>query len=160
MIHANNHVGVLYRLRYTITWALLHKCVYDQLCYKCANLMAHKVLCWSVGFWATEEIYCTIDKNRYLVHERKRGICNGNNMMGTRDESMIGVASVKDITTNKQVLSLSLSLDVRKLMAMHDMSIWSRLHWMLDNTHKSHYGYNKITSQLLNCALCPTNRWK
>ena len=31
-------------------------------------------------------------------------------MMGTRDESMIGVASVKDITTNKQVLSLSLSL--------------------------------------------------
>lgn len=44
-------------------------------------------------------------------------------MMGTRDESMIGVASVKDITTSKSSLSLSLSLDVRIMMPMHDMSI-------------------------------------
>lgn len=45
MIHANNHVGVLYHLRHTTTWALLQQFVYDQLRYKWADLLAHKVCC-------------------------------------------------------------------------------------------------------------------
>lgn len=47
-----------------------------------------------------------IGRNRHLVHESKRGICNGNNMMGTKDEIMV---SIKDITTNNKSIPASLN---------------------------------------------------